>query len=311
MTPAEFLFRGAYATTPPQSRYGANLVHAVTMLNYYPESYAVIQNDAFISDGVSATFGEIGLEPDTLILAALATLGLLCVAWQALRRPASAIVLLCLLAVWLTVGWMGPSLTRLLINLPWLCLCAALFVTRACDGLAALRPPRTAWAAAIVLPVVAAIGCAEGFSNYFLLAGKSERAMQHFGATQTIMGMFVRALPPDQSVVVLHTLRVDTLKYLIGDRPNVQLLTDTTKVSLESVVSSPRTTTFVIEYARPFAEPVRALIMRFPQGDMSQVADARFDPDKPIFFSFTLWKDAAGQIMPAPGSVGTPPPPPS
>ena len=206
---------------------------------------------------------------------------------------------------------MGPSLTRLLINLPWLCLCAALFVTRACDGLAAWRPPRTAWAAAIVLPVVAAIGCAEGFSNYFLLAGRSERAMQHFGATQTIMGMFVRALPPDQSVVVLHTLRVDTLKYLIGDRPNVQLLTDTTKVSLESVVNSPRTITFIVEYARPFAEPLRALITRFPQGDMSQVADARFDPDKPIFFAFTLWKDAAGQIMSAPGSAGAPPPPPS
>ena len=54
---------------------------------------------------------------------------------------------------------------------------------------------------------------------------------------------------------------------------------------------------------------------RFPQGDMTQVADARLAPDKPIFFTFTLWKDASGQPVPAPGSSpggspgGAPPPP--
>jgi hypothetical protein len=65
--------------------------------------------------------------------------------------------------------------------------------------------------------------------------------------------------------------------------------------------------TFVIEYARPFAEPLRSLMMRFPQGDMTQVADARIDPDKIIFFTFTVWKDAAGQIIAPPGSAPMPP----
>jgi hypothetical protein len=83
----------------------------------------------------------------------------------------------------------------------------------------------------------------------------------------------------------------------------VTLLTDTTKVSLESIVSTPRTITFIVEYARPFAEPLRSLMMRFPQGDMTQVADARIDPDKIIFFTFTLLKDASGQIILPPGAA--------
>jgi len=171
---------------------------------------------------------------------------------------------------------------------------------RVWDDLAALRPPLTAWLGAGATAGLMTLACAQGFSNLFLLAGRSERAMQHFGAPQTIMAMFVRSLPPDQSVVVLHTLRVDTLKYLIGSRERVKMLTDTRQVSLDDVVKTPHSVTFVIEYARPFAEPLRALMTRFPQGDMTQVADARLDPDKPIFFTFTLWKDANGNIVSAP-----------
>jgi len=329
MTPAQFLARGAYAITPPKTSWSGNLLHAVTMLNYYPARYAVIQNDAFISDGVSATFGVIGLEPDTLLLAAFATLGFVVAGALAWSRPrpggtgvagagaiteartgvadAAALAIMMILAGWLTVGWLGPSLTRLLVILPWLALCGALLAVRVWDDLAGLWRPVTAWLAAAAIAGVAALACAQGYSNYFLLAGRSERAMQHFGPAQTIMGMFARSLPPDQDVIVLHTLRVDTLRYLIGDRPHLQLLTDTTKVSLEAIVGSPRAVTFVIEYARPFAEPLRSLMMRFPQGDMTQVADARIDPDKIIFFTFTVWKDAAGQIIAPPGSAPMPP----
>jgi dolichyl-phosphate-mannose-protein mannosyltransferase len=344
MTPMQFLFRGAYATTPPETSWFANLLHAVTMLNYYPSRYAVIQSDAFISDGVSATFGLIGLEPDTLLLAAFATLGFVVAGLLVGTRPrpgrtgagdaapagsasagaaetsasapatvdpapglanAMALSLLMILASWLTIGWMGPSLTRLLITLPWIALSGALVAVRVWDDLASLWRPVTAWVAAAVVAGIAALACAQGYSNYFLLAGRSERAMQHFGATQTVMGMFARSLPPTQDLVVLHTLRVDTLHYLIGNRPNVTMLTDTTKVSLDSIVKTPRSITFIVEYARPFAEPLRSLMMRFPQGDMTQVADARIDPDKIIFFTFTLWKDASGQIVTPPG--GPPP----
>ena len=335
---SEFLFRGAYAAAPPQSNYPANLFSAVTMLNYFPARYAVIQSDSFISDGISTTFGLIGLEPDSLLLAALATLGMAFAVAIVLRRgaagdgagpggetragaaagdptaaggsprDAASLALLMLLALWLTVGWLGPSLTRMLLALPWLVLCAALLAARVWDDLAALRRPLTAYAAAAVLAGVAVLATVEGFSNYFLLAGRSERAMQNFGATQTIMGMFVRSLPPDQDVTVLHTLRADTLQYLVGDRPNVRFLTDTTKVRLDTILNTPRTLTFVVEYARPFAEPLRGLMMRFPQSDMSQVADARVDPDKIIFYTFTIMRDANGQIVPAPGMPeGAPP----
>jgi len=334
MNPAQFLARGAYAITPPKTSWSQNLLHAVTMLNYYPARYAVIQSDAFISDGVSAAYGLIGLEPDTLLLAAFATLGLVVAAALAWARPrpgvpdaagtgvagagataeartgvadAAALAIMMILACWLTVGWLGPSLTRLLVILPWLALCGALLAVRVWDDLAGLWRPPTAWLAAAVIAGVAVLACAQGYNNYFLLAGRSERAMQHFGAPQTIMGMFARSLPPDQDIIVLHTLRVDTLRYLIGDRPHLQMLTDTTKVSLDTIVGSPRGVTFVIEYARPFAEPLRSLMMRFPQGDMTQVADARIDPDKIIFFTFTVWKDAAGQIITPPGVAPMPP----
>jgi hypothetical protein len=223
-----------------------------------------------------------------------------------------------ILSLWLTIGWLGPSLTRMLLNLPWLCIAAAIVAVGVWDGLTDLLRPLAArlpgFAAHLVavVPVllmagIAALAGAEGYSNYFLLAGRSERAMQHFGPTQTIMAMYTRALPQDQDVIVLHTLRVDTLHYLVGNRPNVQYVTDTTKVSLEKLISSPRTVTFVVEYSRPFAEPLRSLMMRFPQGDMGQVADARFDPDKVIFYTFTIWKNDAGQIISAPGAPPLPP----
>ena len=329
LSPLGFLLRGAYAATPPKTNWFLNLFHAVTMPLYYPSDYAVIQSEAFISDGISPTYGLIGLEPDTLLLAAFSTLGLALVASMAFARrrdgwaapgategpdaaqrsDAAALVVFLLLATWFTIGWLGPSLTRLLMIVPCLVLCAAIFTVRAWDGIASLRPPITAWLGAAATAGLLALATAQGFSNLFLLAGRSERAMQHFGAAQTIMGMFVRSLPPEQNVIVLHTLRVDTLKYLIGARPRTRMLTDTRSVSLDDIMKTPNTVTFVVEYARPFAEPLRGLMTRFPQGDMSQVADARIDPDKPIFFTFTLWKDALGNVIaPADGGIGAVPP---
>jgi hypothetical protein len=133
--------------------------------------------------------------------------------------------------------------------------------------------------------------------------------MQHFGAPQTVMGMFVRALPSERMVYVLHTLRVDTLKYLIGDRPDTYLISDPALLDLDAIIKTPRTVTLVVEYSRPFAEPMRYLITRYPQGDMTQVADRRLDPDKIIFFTFTLWKDAQGRPIAPPGSPPFPGPP--
>lgn len=312
-----FLTRGAYATlVTPKANYLLNVVCSLGLAHFVPGRYAVIQSDAFISDGMSTTYGLIGLAPETTVVAALSALGLAYAAWRALRRrdAACGLLVLCVLALVATVGVAGPSLTRLLVNAPWLCLFAALFVSRMADDLAAIRPPLTAWAAGLLIVPLVAWSGAQGFSNYFLRAGKSELAMQNFGATQTIMGMFVRTLPPDRLVYVLHTLRVDSLRYLIGDRPGVYLISDPSTVDFDGVIKSPRSATFVIEFARPFAEAMRYLIMRYPLGDATQIADARLDPDKIIFYTFTLWKDENGQAMPPPDAFapGTPPPgPPS
>src|SRR5258706_1488408 len=137
MTRVGFLTRGPYAATPPQTHWLRTLAHAVTMQNYFPPRYAVIQSDEFISDGISASFGTIGLEPDTLLLAAFATLGLACLAWRGFlrggarqggawrREPAAALLVLMILSLWLTIGLLGPGLNPMLLNLPLLCIAAA------------------------------------------------------------------------------------------------------------------------------------------------------------------------------------------
>ncbi len=318
--PVGFVTRGAYATlVTPKANFALNLLSSFLMPHYIPGRYAVIQSEAFISDGMSCVYGLIGLAPETIVVAALSALGLIYAAWRALRRrdAACGLLVLCYLALGFTVGLAGPSLTRMLVNVPWLCLFAALLARRLFEDVAALRRPWTVWAAALLIAPLVAWSAAQGYTNYFLRAGKSEQAMQHFGAPQTIMGMFVRSLPPDRVVYVLHTLRVDTLRYLIDidKRPNVHLISDATTLDLDGIIKMPKSATLVIELARPFAETMRYLIMRYPLGDATQIADARIDPDKIIFYTFTLWKDETGQPMPPPDayppgmtSPGGPPP---
>ncbi len=312
--PWGFVTRGAYAALiTPKANFWLNLLAAGAMPHYFASRYAVIQSEAFISDGMSTVYGLIGLAPETTVVAALSALGLVYAAWRALRRrdATCGLLVLCFLALLFTVGLAGPSLTRMLANVPWLCLFAALLARRLFEDVAALRPPLTVWLGALLVAPLVAWSAAQGFSNYFLRAGRSEQAMQHFGAAQTIMGMFVRTLPPDRTVYVLHTLRVDTLRYLIGDRPNVHLVSDPSTLDLDGIIKMPKSATLVIEFARPFAEVMRYLIMRYPLGDATQIADARLDPDKVIFYTYTLWKDESGQPMPAyessPPGAGPPP----
>ncbi len=343
LTIGDFLFRGAYATLPPRATWGANLLHALTMMNYFPPRYAVIQSDAFISDGVSTTFGAIGLEPEAIVTAALAALGLIYAGWRGLRRggeSACTLPVLGVLALLFTVGWTGPSLTRMLLNVPWLCLFAALFAWRVYDDIAALKRPVTVWVGGAVVAGMALLACAQGYSNYFLQAGRSRYAMENFGPTQTIMGMFVRALPQDQGVYVLHTRMVDSLKFLIGDRENVRLISDPSAVDLDDIAQESGTIAFVIEHTRRFAEPMKYLVNRFQLlQSTASFADGRFPdavcitagPDasstlggpctgdaecgaggscqeRTVFWRSTLWKDESGRPIPPPGVMPDAPP---
>jgi len=310
--PWGFVTRGAYAALiTPKANFWLNLLASCAMPHYFASRYAVIQSDAFISDGISTVYGLIGLPPETTVVAALSALGLVYAAWRALRRQDAAcgLLVLCYLSLLLTVGLAGPSLTRMLVNVPWLCLFAALLARRLFEDVASLRPPLTVWLGALLVAPLIAWSAMQGFSDYFLRAGRSEQAMQHFGAPQTIMGIFVRTLPPDRMIYVLHTLRVDTLRYLIGDRPNIHLVNDPSTLDLDGIIKMPKSATLIIEFARPFAEVMRYLIMRYPLGDATQVADARLDPDKTIFYTYTLWKDETGQPMAPPdaSSQGAPP----
>lgn len=336
LTIGDFLLRGAYATLPPRASWGANLLHACTMMNYFPSNYAVIQSDAFISDGVSTTFGAIGLEPEAIVTAALATLGLLYAGWRGLRRGgerACALPVLGVLALLFTAGWTGPSLTRMLLIVPWFCLFAALFAWRVYADIAVLKRPITIWVGGAAVAGMVILACVQGYSNYFLQAGRSKYAMENFGPTQTIMGMFVRTLPQDQPVYVLHTRMVDSLRFLTRDRDNVHLIADPSRVNLAEIAEQPGTISFVIEHARVFAEPMKYLVNRFNLlQSTASFADGRFPdavcieagPDasstlggpcasdaecgaggscqeRTVFWRSTLWKDASGRPIPPPG----------
>ena len=307
-----FLARGAYATLPPATSPFANLLASLTMINRFLPRFAVIQSDAFISDGVSTVYGLIGLEPETMVLGALATLGLVFAAWRAIAQPRDrtcAMLVLAVLALLLTVGLTGPSLTRMIVNLPWLCLLASLFTWAVFDAIAALRRPVTPWVAAALVAGLAGLGCVQGVNHYFLQAGRSADAMKNFGPSQTVMGMFVRSMvgpapagAPSQErlIYVLHTRMVDSLTYLIGRHPNVRLMSNPSREDLDALTGAPRTTTFIVEFDRIYAEPLRYLIMRFPLAEATKVADRRVDPDQEIFYTFTIWKDAGGNPIPAP-----------
>jgi hypothetical protein len=346
LTLGDFLFRGAYATLPSGASWGArlaHLLHTATMVNYFPSRYAVIESEEFISDGVSTTFGSIGLEPEAIVTAALAALGLIHAAWRGLRKdgePSVALPVLVVLTVLLTIGWTGPSLTRMLIVVPWLCLFAALLAWRIRADLASLGRRWAAWLGAAAVAGIALLACAQGYSNYFLQAGRSRHAMENFGPVQTLMGMYVGTLPEDQSVVVLHTRMVDSLTFLIGDRPNVQLIADPSSVDLDAIARRPGTISFVIEHTRRFAEPMKFLVNRFQLlQSTASFADGRFsDPvcvasgpdaaaslgepcagdadcgaggscqERTVFWRSTLWKDASGRPVPPPGVMPDAPP---
>ena len=55
---------------------------------------------------------------------------------------------------------------------------------------------------------------------------------------------------------------VDSLTYLIGRHPNVRLISTPTREDLDALTRAPRTTTFIIEFDRMYAEPLRYLIIK-------------------------------------------------
>ena len=219
--------------------------------------------------------------------------------------------MICTLTLLLTVGWTGPSLTRMSLNLPWLCLFAALLAWRVYDDIAARGRSMAHWVGAATIAGIVVLACIQGYNSYFRMAGRYEPAMRYFWPRQTIMGMFVRSLPPESTVYVLHSYGRETLTYLIGDREDVHLVTDPLSLDLDAIVKVPGTVFFVVEYSeysRALAEVLVYLINRFgPQG-VKEFADRRFGPDRKIFYSYELWKDASGQPIPPPDSMPDAPP---
>ena len=308
--PLGFMLRGAYASLPGMQSYGSNLLHSVTMLNYLPMRYGVVQTKDFIGDGVSAVYPLLGFEPETVPVAAFATLGLLGVAWsmtRGRRERTLGLLGLTILTLWVLVGPTGPSLTRMLMIVPWVSLLAALVVWQLLDELSRLawRPGR--WIAAAAVAVLVAAVPVQAFQQHFLRVGRSETAMKFFWPTQTIMAIFSRTtIPPGPILYVLHSYGRETITYLIGDRPDLYLINDPATLDLPAIGNMKRSAIFVVEkseYSRPFAEVLRYLVNEYrAYGDMRDYADPRFDPDDIIFYRFAILKDAAGRPVAPPGA---------
>ena len=136
--PGDFLSRGSYVLRGTGGDWVVNMIRAAFMPFYYPESY--LRNGNFDFDRVSAALTLSGFNSVHPVLAIALIVGLTRVKrWIA--RPVAAY----LVAVWLTaiptLGFAGPSLTRLLILLPVYLVFAALGIGFIFEKRAALWIP--------------------------------------------------------------------------------------------------------------------------------------------------------------------------
>ncbi|HMC81911.1 MAG TPA: glycosyltransferase family 39 protein [Candidatus Polarisedimenticolia bacterium] len=312
--PSGFVARGSYVLTQtPRASYTANLLYSFLMPVIYPARFGVVQTDYYFGDGISLVYAAVGRTPETWVSAALMACGFMLAVSRTLRRrgEGEAVLLLLFLGTTATVGIAGPSLSRLITNVPLLSLMGALTL----DGLFLVLQQRfrsaIAWLAVGVL--VSAAGCL-AYHQYFNLAGRSERAMFHYAYPQTVIGLFAASRPPDHPVLVFTTEEPETVQFLTFSRRRLTALyRDPDALDLEKIRTALGHLEFVMENHRRFLELFTTLIGIFPAADSSYLSDPRHLPDRRVAYvldALPASRISPGSSTPSPGrptpSRGTP-----
>ncbi|HEV8335505.1 MAG TPA: glycosyltransferase family 39 protein [Candidatus Polarisedimenticolia bacterium] len=304
--PAEIFTRGAYVLgQTPQASLPANVWYALLMPGFYPARYGVMQSLYYFGDGVSLVYAAIGRFPETAVSAALMACGLVLVMTGVIRRRSEGdmVLLLFLGGTIVTVGLAGPSLTRLIGNLPLFCLTGGRFLEELEGEMRSRFSARLGRGAVAALLTAAGLLCGE---QYFARAGTSRRAMFYFAATQTLMGGYVAHRPPDHPIYVLYSEEPETLQFLTFPRRRATtLLRDPAALDLERIRSMPGRKEFVVENHGRFRAVFEELRRTFPDCRRSVLSDARRGDGAPVAFVLEVGDAApgAGVSGPARGSA--------
>jgi hypothetical protein len=208
--PGDFLLRGSYVLRGTGGDRVVNMIWTALMPFYYPESYRRIFSPSFQLDTVSGALTLSGFSPIHPVMAIALLIGLSQVKrWMA--RP----VVTYLLAVWLTavltLGFAGPSLTRLLILLPVYLVLAALGIGFVIEKHTAL------WIPALLVLLVA--GIYDSY-EYTLGSGQNFEAYSYyFNPAATDIGKTAHTLG-SQGKRILSVVSRDAsvVKYFTGDQ---------------------------------------------------------------------------------------------
>jgi len=294
--PAGFLARGGYVLTQtPDASIPENLLFSLLMPVYYPERFGVMQSRWFFSDGVSLVYAAVGRTPESVVSAALMALGFVAVWARFIRKrvEGEGLVLFLFGVTVLTVGLAGPSLTRLIGNLPLLCLMGAIFLD---ETWSRLRQTQPRWLGAMVTAALLTGAAAMGFEQYFLRAGSSPKAMFYFAAPQTIMGLYASSRAPDHPVAVFYTEEPETLQFLtFARRQLVSLQSDPQKLDLGRLRGGAGREEFVLENHRRFLPVFSEIAKEFPWADATMLKDAVHHPDLPVAYVLDVDPERKGQ----------------
>jgi len=279
------LVRGNYVLEQtPQASYPANLLYSFLMPVVYPARFGVVQSRYYFGDGVSLVYAAVGRTPETVVSAALMACGFILVVVRLFRRrtEGEGILLLLFLVTVGSVGVAGPSLTRLISNLPILCLMGALFLEEIFRSLRHQFRASVGWGVVWLLLLTAAV---LGYDQFFNRAGRSGKAMDYYAYPQTVMGLYAASRPPDHPVFVFYTEQPEALQFLTYPRRGLTpLYTDPAKLDLEKIRSGPQHLEIVMQNHRRFLELFRTLAEIFPGAAATALSDPLHNPDRKVAY---------------------------
>jgi hypothetical protein len=206
--PGDFLLRGTYVLRGTGGDWVVNIIWTALMPFYYAESYRSIFSPGFQLDTVSGALTLSGFNPVHPVIAIALLIGL-----TQVKRWIAQPVVTYLAAVWLTavltLGFAGPSLTRLLILLPVYLVFAALGIGFVFEKRAVL------WIPVLLVMLVAGIrdsyeytsGSGQNFATYSC----------YFNPAATAIGETAHALGSHGKRVLSVVSRdASVVKYLTG-----------------------------------------------------------------------------------------------
>ncbi len=275
-SPGDFLSRGGYVLSQtPRASLPANVLYSLLMPMVYPARYGVMQSLYYFGDGVSLVYAAVKRTPETAVSAAVMACGILLLLARLRRRRSEeeAVVLLWFGVTVGTVGLAGPSLTRLIGNLPLLCLAGGVFLEETGRAIGRRFTPVAGRATVALCLAAAGALCVE---QYFLCAGRSSKAMFYYAAPQTLMGLYASSRASDHPVYVLYSEEPETLQFLTySHRRWVRLERDPSRLDLDAIRSAQLRPEFVVENHPRFAGALRSLEEIFPGAEVRSLTDAR------------------------------------